>query len=99
MRHHHNHPPASGARDMSIVMWTLAGALTGLILHMLVMQKGLSEMGSVLTGAAAAAIGGFLLAPALGLTEVGELNLVGLVVALISAVVGLSVVNLHREDA
>ena len=80
-------------------MWSLAGALTGLILHMLVMQKGLSEMGSVLTGAAAAVIGGFLLAPALGLTEVGELNLVGLVVALISAVVGLSVVNLHREDA
>lgn len=43
--------------------------------------------------------GGWLVAPALGLTEAGELNVVGLVVALVCAVVGLSVVNDHREDA
>lgn len=84
---------------MSVVIWTLAGALTGFILHMLLTRKALSGMASVVTAAAAALVGGWLLAPALGLTEVGELNGVGLVVALISAVVGLSVVNQHREDA
>ena len=83
---------------MEIVVWTLAGALTGVILHMLVTGKGLSEMGSVATGSAAALAGGWLVAPALGLTEVGEVNLIGLVVALVCAVVGLSVVNAHRED-
>ena len=84
---------------MDIVVWTLAGALAGVILHMLVTGKGLSEMGSVVTGAAAALAGGWLVAPALGLTEAGEVNLVGLVVALVCAVVGLSVVKTHREDA
>jgi uncharacterized membrane protein YeaQ/YmgE (transglycosylase-associated protein family) len=84
---------------MDIVVWTLAGALTGVILHMLVTGKGLSEMASVVTGAAAALAGAWLVAPALGLTEPGELNVVGLVVALVCAVVGLSVVNAHREDA
>lgn len=84
---------------MDIVVWTLAGALTGVVLHMLVTGKGLSETGSVVTGAAAALAGGWLVAPALGLTEPGELNVVGLVVALVCAVVGLSVVSAHREDA
>ena len=90
--------PESGL-SMDIVVWTLAGALAGVILHMLLTRKGLSEMGSVLTGAAAALAGGWLVAPALGLTERGDLDLVGLVVALVCAVVGLSVVNAHREDA
>ena len=84
---------------MDIVAWTLAGLLVGVILHMLVTGKGLSEMGSVATGGAAALAGGWLVAPALGLTEMGEVNLVGLVVALVCAVVGLSVVNAHRGDA
>jgi uncharacterized membrane protein YeaQ/YmgE (transglycosylase-associated protein family) len=84
---------------MDIVVWTLAGALTGVILNMLVTGKGLSETGSVVTGAAAALAGGWLVAPALGLTEPGELHVAGLVVALVCAVVGLSVVNSHREDA
>lgn len=83
---------------MTVVIWTLAGALTGILLHMLIAQKGLSEMGCVVTGAAAALVGGLLIAPLLGLTEPGELNLVGLVVALMSAVVGLSVASLRHED-
>jgi hypothetical protein len=37
--------------------------------------------------------------PALGLTEEGDVNLVGLVVALVCAMVGLAVANAHREDA
>ena len=84
---------------MDILVWTLAGALTGVILHMLVTRKGLSEMGSVLTGAAAALVGGWLVAPALGLAEAGDMTLAGLVVALVCAVAGLSVVNAHRGDA
>lgn len=83
---------------MNIVIWTMAGALTGLILHMLITHKALSEMGSVITGAAAALVGGWLLAPVLGLTQAGEIDLLGLVVALICAVVGLSIVNLYREE-
>jgi uncharacterized membrane protein YeaQ/YmgE (transglycosylase-associated protein family) len=83
---------------MNIIIWTMAGALTGLVLHMLITHKSLSEMGSVVTGAAAALVGGWLLAPVLGLTQSGEIDLVGLVVALLCAVVGLSIVNLYREE-
>ena len=84
---------------MDIVIWVMAGALTGVLLHMLLTGKPLSEMGSVVTGATAALIGGWLLAPLIGVSELGEVNVAGLTVALISAVVGLSVVNAHREDA
>ena len=83
---------------MDIVIWTLAGALTGVLLNMLIRHQPLSELGSVLVGAAAAVVGGYLIAPALGLTEVGELNVVGLVVALVCAVVGLSVAGQFHED-
>ena len=84
---------------MDIVVWTLAGALTGVMLNMLLRHRSLSEFGSVATAAAAAAVGGYLIAPSLGLTEVGDLNLVGLLVALMCAVVGLSVAGQYREDA
>jgi uncharacterized membrane protein YeaQ/YmgE (transglycosylase-associated protein family) len=84
---------------MDIVIWVMAGALTGVLLHMLLTGKPLSEMGSVVTGATAALIGGWLLAPLIGVAELGEVNMAGLIVALISAVVGLSIVNVHHEDA
>lgn len=84
---------------MDIFVWILAGALTGVLLNMLLRQNPLSEFGSVVTCAAAAVVGGTLIAPALGLTEVGDLNLVGLVVALMCAVVGLSIAGQYREDA
>jgi uncharacterized membrane protein YeaQ/YmgE (transglycosylase-associated protein family) len=83
---------------MEIVVWTLAGALAGVLLNMLLRQKALSAMGTVLTAATAAVIGGYLVAPVLGLTEVGNLDLAGLVVALMCAVVGVSIANQHRED-
>ena len=84
---------------MDVLVWIIAGALTGVLLNMLVRQQPLSELGSALTGAAAAVVGGYLIAPALGLTEVGDLNLAGLVVALMCAVVGLSIAGQYREDA
>ena len=84
---------------MDIFVWILAGALTGVLLNMLLRQNPLSEFGSIMTGAAAAVVGGYVIAPALGLAEVGDLNLVGLVVALMCAVVGLSIAGQYREDA
>ena len=84
---------------MDILVWIMAGALTGVGLNMLIRQRPLSEFGSGLTGAAAAVVGVYLVAPALGLAEVGDLNLVSLVVALMCAVVGLSIAGQYREDA
>ena len=84
---------------MEIIVWTFAGALAGVLLNMLLRQKPLSELGSLLTGAAAAVVGGYLIAPALGLADGSDPNLASLAVALMCAVVGLSVASQYREDA
>jgi uncharacterized membrane protein YeaQ/YmgE (transglycosylase-associated protein family) len=86
---------------MDIVVWTLAGALAGVLLNMLVRRRALSEVGNVLAGTAALVAGGCLIAPALGLADTGDMNLVGLLVALVCAVVGLSIAHqpAEREDA
>ena len=84
---------------MDLLIWTLAGTFAGLLAWQLFGRGVLSELDCVAIGALGGLVGGGLLAPTFGVIERGELGLAGLVVALISPVVALSVLKLHREEA